>query len=185
MAESEKSSRGAAAVIVSGLLGVGVLMSVLQRPPSPVPLAAPPAEEAPTWVYDTALDSMTSKPIRSAILQSTNQFVLGFPYQGLQRATLRLRVHPRWGYDVLLSVERGQFNCRLDGCPITLRYGDGQAWEYRANEPADGDTTTLFVRGYDDIFASLKRSDSLRIEAQFYREGVRVFEFNTRGLKWN
>ncbi|MCI5049514.1 MAG: zinc-ribbon domain-containing protein, partial [Rickettsiales bacterium] len=57
------------------------------------------------WHYYQKVDEMTSKPVYYAEIKSRNRVNFDFPYQGLQRATLTLRTHPRWGKEVILGVE--------------------------------------------------------------------------------
>jgi hypothetical protein len=136
------------------------------------------------WSYHSGTDEMTFGTVRYAVVNSLNEVQFGFPYQGAQRASLRLRKHPRFGKDVIVTVERGQFLCHLDNCSVLVRYDEGMAWEYRATELEDRSTTALFIQGYADVVASLKKSKTVRIEAKFYQEGPRTFEFDVRNLEW-
>ena len=104
--------------------------------------------------------------------------------RGAQRAWLQLRSHPRYGKHVILSIERGQFLCGIDPCNVTVRFDQGTPQTYTALEPADHSTTVLFIRNYDRFLANLRKSRQVYLEAQFYQEGPRVFEFDVAGLKW-
>jgi len=110
------------------------------------------------WNYLESQDKMGRGTIRNATVSSTNEIQFGFPYQGSQRATLQLRIHPKYRKDIILSIERGQFLCGLDRCVVTVRFDNGKAQTYSASEPADHSTTYLFLRNYDRFVAALRKS---------------------------
>ena len=127
---------------------------------------------------------MSKKPVRLAIIETINEFEFGFPYQGAQRGRLFLRVHPRYGRDVFLVIRRGQFLCRPDDCRVMVRFDDSPGQRFNAAEPANFDSTTLFIRDYDKFLGGLSKAKKLYIEVAFYQEGSRTFEFDVSGLKW-
>lgn len=137
------------------------------------------------WDYSTTPDSMTQKPVTIASVGSTSRLSFDFPYGGLQQATLQLRKHPRWGQDVILQIEKGQFICNsYDGCSVSVRFGNGKPKRFSATEPSDNDSTYLFIRGYNGFVSELRKVDKIYIEAQFYQEGNRTMEFAVDGLDW-
>lgn len=84
-----------------------------------------------------------------------------------------------------MRIERGHFLCSsIDGCEILVRFDDKQPERYDAVGPSDHSTTALFIQGYESFLTSLHKARRVRIQAQFYREGHRVFTFNVRGLEW-
>lgn len=137
-----------------------------------------------TWQYNTEQDEMGRGTIKTASLISENQVEFSFPYSGAQNAILILRSHPKYGKDVMLSIDKGQFLCGIDECNISVKFGDSKAEVFSAGEPSDNRTTTLFIRGFDRFLSKAKKSKTIKIEAQFYQEGNRVFEFNSEGLNW-
>ena len=137
------------------------------------------------WVYRENADSMGRGTIKRAQLESSNTVNFGFPYQGEQRAMLTLRKHPKYGKDVILDIERGQFMTGIDGCTVLVRFDDGKPRAFSASEPADNSTTTLFIRNYPSFVAAAKKSKRIQIEAPFFQEGDRMFEFNSEGLTWD
>lgn len=136
------------------------------------------------WFYSESQDAMGRGKIKTAVVRSLNQLEFDFPYSGPQRATLRLRVHPEYGRDVILSIERGQFLCGIDDCSVNVRFGNGKPVAYHVSEPADHSTTSLFIGNYERFVANTKKVDKVSIEAQFFQEGNRVFEFDVSGLEW-
>ena len=136
------------------------------------------------WNYSTSSDPMGGT-IKNAYILSLNEINFQFPYQGSQRATLTLRNHPRYGKDVILGLNKGQFLCGYPKCQVTVRFDNGKPQKYSAAEPADHSTNTLFINGYAKFLENLKKSKKLYIEAIFYQEGSKVFEFDIEDLAWD
>lgn len=153
----------------------------------PKPTTIYPVETPPRslWKYSSAEDPISGKTILFARTASTKTFEFGIPYTQPQRASLMLRQHPRWGNDVLLSIERGQFLCKARDCQVTVRFDEGSPATYSATEPEDGSTTSLFITNYPRFLSNLRKSTLVRIEARFYQEGARVFEFKISGMEWD
>jgi len=136
------------------------------------------------WDYRTYRDDLTGKLVQSAEVQSTNRVNFEFPYSGEQRATLTIRRHPRYGLDVILSVERGQFLCGIDGCMVSVVFDRGDIEYFTVTEPSDRSTTHLFIQSETRFIERLRRSGKARISAEFYQEGSPTFEFNVGHLEW-
>jgi len=136
------------------------------------------------WQYNEFSEKMGRGTVKSATVRSLNEVQFGFPYSGDQRGTLHLRIHPKHGKDVVLSIEKGQFLCGIYNCQVAVRFDDGKAQNFTAVGPADHSTTMLFLRGYDRFLAGARKAKKVYIEAQFYQQGTQVFEFDISGLKW-
>lgn len=137
------------------------------------------------WNYQESKDKMGRGTIKQAYVYSENKLSFDFPYQGLQRATLQLRKHPKYGKDVILRIEQGQFLCSsYNGCRVYVRFDNAKPITYNATEPSDHDSTVIFIRNYNSFVSRAKKSEKVYIEAEFYREGTRVMEFSTEGLKF-
>ena len=136
------------------------------------------------WNYQKSIDKISNKTIRYALVYSLNTLNFDFPYQGSQRALLQLRKHPRYGHDVILSIERGQFTCSYNSCKVTVRFDKGKPIRYRATESSDYSTTELFINDYKGFVKRAKKSKKIYIEAEFYQEGFKVLEFDSEGLKF-
>jgi hypothetical protein len=136
------------------------------------------------WNYRESKDAMAGKPVRTAEVLSANQVNFDFPYQGAQRARLQLRAHPRFGNDAILYIDKGQFTCNTQDCSVQVRFDEGGTNEYSMSEPDDNSSNILFFSNYDRFLANVRRSKRVRIEAGFFQEGNRVFEFHVDGLEW-
>ncbi len=184
--------RSVAKVLLVGfgiLVLVSMLGSLARNTPSysaPPSSAAPPliADTTPHWTYETSQDAMMQKSIKYARVESINELNFGFPYQGAQRATLTLRTHPRFGKSALVSVERGQFLCGIDGCSVTVRFDAGKPQRFFAGEPSDHSTTALFITNYDGFLASVRKAKKIYVATEFYQQGSPVLEFDTSKLNW-
>lgn len=137
-----------------------------------------------SWNYIDSQDKMGRGTIKTAYIYSINTFNFEFPYQGEQRATLRIRVHPKLKKDVILSIEQGIFQCDFNGCTVTVRFDKDQAKNFRAVRSADNDTTTVFIKKSASFYSAAKQSKKIYIEATFYQQGTRVFEFDSADLKF-
>jgi hypothetical protein len=139
---------------------------------------------SPRWIYASEKDSLSKGKIDEASIQSSNTFEFGFPYGGAQHANLILRSHPRYGRDIIVTIERGQFNCGVSSCSVIVRFDDGEPSKYEAVRPEDHSTTTLFLRGYDRFLARLKKAKTVRIGATFFHQGTETLHFDVEGLAW-
>jgi len=137
------------------------------------------------WRYTESKDKMGRGTIKNALVDSINKLSFAFPYQGLQSATLQLRKHPKYGKDVIVSIEKGQFLCNsYRGCKVSVRFDNRKPLRYNVSEPSDNSSTYIFIRNYKSFVSRAKKSKKIYIEAEFYQEGIRVMEFNSEGLKF-
>ena len=169
------------------MLSNAVLNPTKSTVPQPEGTLANTASEQnlnPSWHYENSQDKMGRGTVKAAIVESTNKVEFGFPYQESQRGTLMLRNHPKHGKNVIFSIEHGQFLCGIESCSVSVRFDAGRPQVYTASEPTDHSTTTLFIENYARFLAGLKKSKRVSIEASFFQEGSRVFEFETTGLNW-
>jgi hypothetical protein len=134
------------------------------------------------WMYNSYQDDMSSKSILTATVASTNTFEFDFPYQGAQHATLRLRKHPRWGNDVILSIEKGQILCHTYECPVRVRFDEAPPQTFNGNEPDDNSSEYVFIPGYAGFIKKLKHAKRVRIEVNIFQEGNLVADFNVEGF---
>lgn len=135
-----------------------------------------------SWSYFSDEDAMSSKNSRFASIQSSNTVNLGFPYSGEQQATLQLRTHPRWGKDVIFSVDKGQLLCSYSGCRVLVRFDEAPPVYYNANEPSDHSSTYLFISNYAGFVNKMSKAKKVRIAVDFYQNGTQTFEFNVSGF---
>ena len=146
---------------------------------SPSAASTPEAPAAGSqWSYVQRPDDMAKGTISEASVRSTNTVNFRFPYAGEQHGTLTLRTHPRYGKDVIFSIEKGQIPCpSYQPCTVLVRFDDAQAVRYSAVGPEDNSTETVFIRDYNGFVGKMLKAKTVRISANIYQEGSPVFEF--------
>jgi len=154
-------------------------VSAIAATPTPSPAPASGSQ----WEYLQDEDQMAKGVTYHAIVSSANTVDFDFPYSGAQHATLGLRTHPRYGKDVIFSIERGQILCHsFEDCTILVRFDDGEAQRYSAIGAADNSTETIFIRNYARFLSSMQKAKTVRIAVEIYHEGAPVFEFDVSGF---
>lgn len=141
------------------------------------------ANRGKQWSYGSQSDEMSSKKSYSATVSSTNSFNFDFPYQGSQRARLTLRKHPRWGNDVLFSIERGQILCHTySDCTVRVRFDDGAPQTFQGTGPEDNSSETVFIPGYAGFSSKLAKAKTVRVEVNVYHQGSVTATFDVDGF---
>ena len=135
------------------------------------------------WYYSASDDPMSGRKTFTARLESDNTLNFDFPYQGAQHGTLTLRRHPKWGNDVILSIEKGQILCHsFSSCPISVRFDEAAATTYSGTEPSDNSSDTAFIPAYSKFSEKMKTAKRVRIQFNVYQEGAVVLDFNVKGF---
>jgi hypothetical protein len=131
------------------------------------------------WIYSQSIDPMVKGTTYQARVLSTNIVNFSFPYTGAQRGQLTLRTHPRFGRDVIFSIERGQILCRsYEDCTVLVRFDEEPAAKYSAVGAADNSTETIFIRNYNRFVEKLGKAKRVRVSVDIYQQGAPVFEFD-------
>jgi len=178
-------------LILIPLLSWGLLSAFSLLPPGTKNVFKPkvsstvfvPSRSTTNWRYFGEMDPVSGIREWVASTESLNTVNFDRPYQGAQRATLTLRKHPRYGNNVILQIERGQFTAGLSGVQVVVRFDDGKAINFWADGPADHSTTTLFIGDYSKFVEALRKAKLVRISTSIYQEGEPVFEFNVAGFE--
>jgi len=135
------------------------------------------------WLYFHSGDAMSRGTIHQAQITSSNTVNFSPPYSGMQHATLILRTHPRYGKDIIFTIEKGQILCQsYENCTVLVRFDDGPSTEYSAIGAADNSTTTIFIHNYNRFVGKLLKAKMVRISANIYQQGTPVFEFDVGGF---
>lgn len=151
--------------------------------PAPEKVAVEP--DTPKWSYTNNPDAVSGKDSIEASLESINKHEMEFPYQGGTYGNIIIRKHPRYGKDVLFVINKGQLLCTsYDGCEVSIRFDDKKPFKVHANEPEDSSSTALFLTGYDKLLREMKTSKTMIVEATFFQNGSRVFEFDVSNLNF-
>jgi hypothetical protein len=135
------------------------------------------------WLYEASEDKMTGGTTKHASVLSINTVSFDAPYAGAQHGQLLLRTHPKYGRDVIFSIERGQLLCpSYQDCEVLIRFDDGKPERFSAIGPADNSTETVFIRNYDRFLGKLRKAKVVRLSMNVYQEGAPVFEFDVSGF---
>lgn len=137
------------------------------------------------WIYNESDDAMGRGKTKMAMLRSTNEIEFDFPYAGAQRGAIVLRKRASEdAADVMFSIQRGQFQCGIRECKLLIRFGDGKPETFTASTPSDNSSETVFLDNPSRFIRAARTADKIAIEAEFFSQGTRVFQFQSTGLKW-
>lgn len=182
------------AKIFLGLFGLWVIGLIINAggststsvSPSTRPSVAAPVVPGSQWSYSHVADAMSKGTSYHAVVSSANAVEFKFPYAGAQNARLNLRTDPRYGKDVIFSIERGQILCHsYEDCTVLVRFDNEKATNFSAVGAADNSTETIFIRNYDRFVGKMLKAKRVRISTNIYQEGAPVFEFDVSGFDLN
>ena len=135
------------------------------------------------WRYRDFTDEASGKKGTRALLSSENSVNLSFPYSGSQYGELEIRNHPRWGFDVIFSLQRGQIvsSSSWNNKTIVIRFDDGEAKTWGYNEAGDNSSEHAFIKPEGQFESMMKRAKKVYITPTIYQDGSRTFRFNVKG----
>jgi hypothetical protein len=150
----------------------------------PEPVALPAATDLGNqWNYRAREEKMTGGTTYTASVSSSNTVNFGFPYSGAQNAHLSLRTDPKYGKDIIFSIEKGQFLCRsYEDCSVLVRFDNEKPVTFSGIGPADNSSDTVFIRNYERFISKLQKAKTVRISTNIYQQGAPVFEFDVSGF---
>ncbi len=140
-----------------------------------------------TWSVFTTTDEMTDTKNIFAVLRSDNYISQDFPYEGETYSTITLRYTKKYGYDVLIQIDKGQIDGRsYNGTDyITARFDGSSHKNYYINESSDGDPKVVFLRNAKDFLNKCKTAKNIKIDIPLYQAGRPVFKFHVdKALEW-
>ena len=140
-----------------------------------------------TWEIQTKVDEMTDTKNIWASIRSINYVEQDFPYQGNTYATITVRYMKKYGYDVLIGIDRGQIvGIDISGTNyVTARFDDGTPKKYYFNEASDGSTEHVFLKNAKDFMDRCKKAKDIKVDVPMYQAGKPVFLFHVdKPLVW-
>lgn len=144
-------------------------------------------KDSVTWNIQTSIDEMTDTKNIFASIRSINYVEQDFPYQGDTYATIIVRYMKKYGYDVLIAIDRGQIaGLDISGTNyVTVRFDDGTPKKYYFNDAADGSTEQVFLRNAKEFMDRCKKAKEIKIDIPLYQAGRPVFSFYVdKPLEW-
>ncbi|MDD5030572.1 MAG: hypothetical protein PHH58_13915 [Rhodoferax sp.] len=152
-------------------------------PQAQVTVPVPPSPSGDQWIYQAREDKMTGKTVFAATVLSSNTVRFNSPYDGEQNGHLTLRTDPKYGKNVIFSIENGQLLClSYEDCQVLIRFDDGNPENFSGIGPADNSSETVFIRNYERFIGKLRKAKIVRISTNVYQEGAPVFEFDVSGF---
>ena len=131
-----------------------------------------------TWEFSFSQDEMTDSQNIWASLCSDNYVNQDFPYEGNTYAHLTVRYMKKYGYDVLVQIDRGQIIYNYGSSNyVSVRFDDAAPKKYTFNSSADYDSETIFLNNVTDFIARAKKATVIKIDLPLYQEGRPVFTF--------
>ena len=137
------------------------------------------ATKGTAWDISTEKDEMYNSTSVWASLTSNNTSQFANSIGGDTYLKLIVRHIKKFGTDVCLQVETGQFfGSEYYGTDhINVKFDDGAVRKYKFNESSNGSSDVIFIDKAQDFISHLKKAKVILIEAPFYNEGVQRFTF--------
>jgi len=144
----------------------------------------PTETSASPWRYDEDEDPMGGVT-KTACVTSKDTVSLSWPYQA-QRMQFCIRRSPKFGLDAYTALEGdGQILCNsYSRCHIRVRFDDQTARSWPGAEAADGSSNIVFLNRTQTLVTNLKSAKRLRVELEFYQNGLQSVEYDVNGLEW-
>ena len=140
-----------------------------------------------TWRIQTSIDEMTDSENIWATIRSDNYINQDFPYEGKTYASITVRYMKKYGYDILIDIDRGQIvGSDFNGTNfVRVRFDEETPKKYYFNNAADYSTETIFLKNAKEFMEKCKHANSIKVEIPLYNAGNSVFSFHVdKPLNW-
>lgn len=135
------------------------------------------------WEYINDVDKMTGLETKQAQIEANEQLQFEFPYDGGSTATLCIRKKGSQK-DVMLAISKGQFITNVTGGQVMVKFDNDKPISFSTSQPSDYSSDMIFIGSESKFIKRLKSADRVIIETEFFNEGTRQIEFDTKGLKF-
>ncbi|WP_277977383.1 hypothetical protein [Pantoea endophytica] len=134
------------------------------------------------WFSGFVKDEMTDVKIPYVASTSTNGAEFDFPYkvEGGSKATIVIRKDADKKV-AFISVQKGHMICAYDDCSIVIKDKTGKVKKWGASKPQAGVTNTLFINNAQSFEKLIESNENIRIGVEFYKYGVKSFDFDVTG----
>jgi|GEM_PF-5913597 len=130
------------------------------------------------WVYIEATDNQSGEPVQMGYVVSSNSVTLAGA--GAQKGKFVVRSHPKRGEELMLMVDKAQFECAGASCYAQVAF-DAAAPETMPAAGGNSSPNILFIKAGDEFIERLKRTENLTIEAPFF-DGRKRLQFHVVGF---
>ena len=137
------------------------------------------------WQYSIdSSDKMNNSKMHYAQCEATEKVDFKFPYDGGSTANLTIRYNSKNKNEVIVSVDKGQFMSGSDQS-VAVKFDNDKPQSFNYSEAADGSSNYIFINNSATFINRIKSAKHIIIEAQFFNNGTKQIEFNTKDLAWN
>jgi hypothetical protein len=136
--------------------------------------------ERNAWLSDEKIDGMRNERTIHKYINSDNDVMFAFPYNGGSFLSIWLRQNSSGIEDAYLIIARGQFQCHQ--CQISVKFDDGKVTTYRAYASPDGRPDLIFISNPKQFISNTKKAKTFIVELPFYQEGTQQFTFQSNGF---
>lgn len=108
---------------------------------------------------------MTGAMGYASVIWSLTTVNLTYPYQGIQKLTLKVGGSPKASSYGVVTIPRGQFSCYQ--CDTRIRFESGETPLSTADSRSEV-PGILFIAGADRFIEQLRKSEKFMIEVPFF-----------------
>jgi len=137
------------------------------------------------WDYKTSTDEMDDSKVQFAHLQSENAKDLGYFDESRMHIIIRHREDN--GDQVFINVDYGTFDVdrRSEETNVKVRFGKGDPISFKVRSLIGDDRSSVGLLKPSKFIEMAQKSDTILIEAPFFRKSNQVFRFCTKDpLNW-
>lgn len=184
-------------IVLVGIIAIGIINAIFSKDnnkgttKSATDSSSTAKEESKAdgnWIYNSdSSDKMTNKITTYAQCKSLNSIDLKSPYGGGVHGYINIRNGFKNEHNtVYITVDKGQFMPSISSEEsIKVKFDNSNPVSYSYSEPSDGSSGTIFLEESGLFLEKLKKSSHVIIEATFFDNGYKQFEFDTKGLVWD
>ena len=136
----------------------------------------------PTWEYEKEGNEMGDTS-NYAKLKSSNQVNLRYPYGGTHGNIVIRKTNGK--NEVLFIVNDGQMDVSIvDGVDIRVKFDDENPKTYSMSPAESGSYEVIFFPNPNNLIKKIKNSKKVVVEVPFFRDGRKIFTFDTENLNY-
>lgn len=136
----------------------------------------------PNWEYEKEGNEMGDTSIY-AKLKSSNQVNLRYPYGGTYGNIVIRKKNGK--NEVLFIVNDGQMDVSIiDGVDIRVKFDDENPKTYSMSPAESGSYEVIFFPNPNNLIKKIKNSKKVVVEVPFFRDGRKIFTFDTENLNF-
>lgn len=144
------------------------------------------ADELSEWSYSQDKDEMRGKVIYKAVNESENESSFGL-LLGSSNLVLTLRKDPKYGNDILFSIENGVLSECMLGCNTAIKFDDQKIEHYsmKINDNTLLDTVSIKNKKDQQRFMKqIRKAKKMTVELSLFDHGKEQFTFDVHNLEW-